>query len=93
VDADGNSFVNKLTTVDVTAVTLYQVSLNVPGQVIPRDPDFQAAIAAGQQLFNLRLFLIQAKSVFNFVGTSYEACGAPEQVDCRTGGAASSPTL
>ena len=40
------------TTADVTAVTVYQVTLNVPGQVIPNDPDVQAAIAAGQQLFS-----------------------------------------
>ena len=52
VDADGDGFVNELTTADVTAVTLYQVTLNVPGQVIPRDPDIQAAILAGQQLFS-----------------------------------------
>jgi hypothetical protein len=52
VDADGDGFVNELTTADVTAVTLYQVTLNVPGQVIPRDPDIQAAITVGQQLFN-----------------------------------------
>jgi hypothetical protein len=52
VDADGDGMVNELTTADVTAVTLYQVTLNVPGQVIPRDPTIQAAIAAGQQLFN-----------------------------------------
>jgi hypothetical protein len=51
VDADGDGFVNELSTADVTAVSLYQVTLNVPGQVIPRDPDIQAAIAAGQQLF------------------------------------------
>jgi len=51
VDADGDGFVNELTTADVTAVSLYQVTLNVPGQVIPRDPDIQAAIAAGRQLF------------------------------------------
>jgi hypothetical protein len=52
VDADGDGFVNELTTAEVTAVTLYQATLNVPGQVIPRDPDLQAAIAAGQQLFS-----------------------------------------
>ncbi len=52
VDADGDGFANELTTADVTAVTLYQVTLNVPGQVIPRDPEIQAAIAGGQQLFN-----------------------------------------
>ena len=52
VDADGDGFVNELTTADVTAVTLYQVTLNVPGQVIPRDPDIQAAIASGQHIFS-----------------------------------------
>src|SRR5215472_10176819 len=52
VDADGDGFVNELTRADVTAATIYQVTLNVPGQVIPRDPDVQAAIAAGQQLFS-----------------------------------------
>ncbi len=52
VDADGDGFVNELTTADVTAVTLYQISLNVPGQVIPNDPAVAAAILAGQQIFN-----------------------------------------
>jgi cytochrome c peroxidase len=52
VDADGDGSVNELTTADMTAVTLYQATLNVPGQVIPRDADIQAAIIAGQQLFS-----------------------------------------
>ena len=52
VDVDGDGFVNELTTADMTAVTLYQVTLNVPGQVIPRDPTIQGAIATGQQLFS-----------------------------------------
>ncbi|HTS62591.1 MAG TPA: di-heme oxidoredictase family protein [Candidatus Acidoferrales bacterium] len=51
VDGDGDGVVNELTTADITAITLFQVTLNVPGQVIPRDPQIQAAIAAGQQLF------------------------------------------
>ena len=51
-DADGDDFANELTTADVTAVTLYQISLNVPGQIIPRDPAVRAAIMAGQRLFN-----------------------------------------
>jgi cytochrome c553 len=51
VDADGDGYVNELTTADVTAVTLYQVTLNVPGQVLPRDPEIRAAITDGQQLF------------------------------------------
>ena len=52
MDADGDGSVNELTTADVTAVTLYQISLNVPGQVIPNDPAVAAAIVAGQQIFN-----------------------------------------
>ena len=52
IDADGDGFVNELTTADVTAVTLYQITLNVPGQIIPRDPAVRAAIAAGQRLFS-----------------------------------------
>ena len=44
IDADGDGFVNELTTADVTAVTLYQITLNVPGQIIPRDPAVRAAI-------------------------------------------------
>jgi hypothetical protein len=51
VDGDGDGFVNELTTADVTAVTLYQVTLNVPGQVLPRDPAIRLAIAEGTQLF------------------------------------------
>ena len=52
IDADGDGFVNELTTADMTAVTLYQITLNVPGQVFPRDSAIRAAISAGQQLFN-----------------------------------------
>jgi hypothetical protein len=52
VDADGDGFVNELTRADVTAATLYQVTLGVPGQVIPSDPATSAAIASGQTLFS-----------------------------------------
>jgi CxxC motif-containing protein (DUF1111 family) len=51
-DPDGDGFINELTTADVTATTIYQISLNVPGQVIPTDPAVQAAIAAGEHLFS-----------------------------------------
>jgi cytochrome c553 len=50
-DPDGDGFRSELTTADMTAVTLFQVTLNVPGQVIPNDPQVQQAIQAGQQLF------------------------------------------
>ncbi len=52
VDADGDGVVNELTTADVTAVTLYQITLNVPGQVIPNDFAVKAAIRSGRQLFS-----------------------------------------
>jgi hypothetical protein len=50
-DPDGDGFRSELTTADMTAVTLYQITLNVPGQVMPDDPKVQQAIQAGRQLF------------------------------------------
>ena len=50
-DKDGDGFANELTVADMTAVTLFQIALNVPGQVIPRDPGVGAAIASGERLF------------------------------------------
>jgi hypothetical protein len=50
-DNDGDGFANELTAADVTAATLFQVVMNVPGQVIPRDPAVRAAIASGERLF------------------------------------------
>ena len=51
VDHDGDGFVNELTRADLTAVTVFQATLPVPGQVIPRDARFRAAIAAGERHF------------------------------------------
>ena len=51
VDADGDGFVNELTRADVTAVTLFQATLPVPGQVIPDDPGFDEAVRLGEKLF------------------------------------------
>lgn len=51
VDADGDGFVNELTRADITAATLYQVTLGVPGRVIPRDQATRTAIQNGQRLF------------------------------------------
>ena len=42
---------NELTTADMTAVTLFQITLNIPGQVIPHEPAVQSAITAGERLF------------------------------------------
>ena len=51
VDADGDGFVNELTTADVTAATLFQITLPVPGRVINTDPTIQAAVTNGEQKF------------------------------------------
>lgn len=51
VDEDGDGFVNELTTADVTAVTLYQATLPVPGRVMPEEPAAQQAVLAGERLF------------------------------------------
>ncbi len=51
IDADGDGFVNEMTRADVTAVSAWQASLPVPGRVIPRDPDIEAAVLLGEQRF------------------------------------------
>lgn len=51
VDADGDGFVNELTRADVTAVTVFQATLPVPGQVIPNSPEIETAIANGRRQF------------------------------------------
>jgi len=50
-DPDGDAFVNEMTTADLTAVSLYQATLAVPGRVIPNDPAVEQAILAGEALF------------------------------------------
>ena len=42
-DLDGDGFKNELTRADITAVTLFQATLAVPGRVIPNDPEITAA--------------------------------------------------
>jgi hypothetical protein len=51
VDADGDGFVNELTRAEVTAATVFQATLPVPGRVIPRDPEIEAAIRVGELRF------------------------------------------
>jgi hypothetical protein len=51
VDADGDGFVNELTRADITAVSIFQASLPVPGRVICNDPEVQAAVINGEQKF------------------------------------------
>ena len=48
-DPDGDGVTNEMTRADVTAVTLFQATLPVPGRVIPNDPDVERAIATGER--------------------------------------------
>jgi len=50
-DPDGDGFVNELTRADVTAVSLFQAVMAVPGRVIPDDPEIEAAVLLGEQRF------------------------------------------
>jgi cytochrome c peroxidase len=50
-DPDGDGVRNELTRADVTAVTMFQATLAVPGRVIPTDPEFEQAIWRGESLF------------------------------------------
>jgi cytochrome c peroxidase len=50
-DPDGDGFVNEMTRADVTAVSVFQATLSVPGRVIPNDPAVEDAILEGEVLF------------------------------------------
>jgi hypothetical protein len=51
-DPDGDGFVNEMTRADVTAVTVFQATLPVPGRVIPRDRAIENAIRLGESRFS-----------------------------------------
>jgi len=50
-DPDGDGFSDELTRADVTAVTVYQATLAVPGQVLPDDPVLDRAVHLGKDRF------------------------------------------
>jgi hypothetical protein len=50
-DPDGDGFTNELTRADVTAVSLYQAAMAVPGRVIPNDPEIEKAVWNGEKVF------------------------------------------
>jgi hypothetical protein len=52
VDEDGDGFRNELTRADITAVTVYQATLSVPGRLIPDDAEVKAAVNTGEQRFS-----------------------------------------
>jgi len=51
-DADGDGFSNELTAADVTAISMFQATMAVPGRVIPSDPAVEHAILDGERLFD-----------------------------------------
>lgn len=51
-DPDGDGVVNEVTRADVTALTIFQATLPVPGRVIPNDPNVERAVLRGEQLFD-----------------------------------------
>src|SRR5262249_10187202 len=50
-DPDGDGVKNELTRADVTAVTIFQATMAVPGRVIANDPEIEAAVLTGEQQF------------------------------------------
>jgi hypothetical protein len=50
-DLDGDGFVNEMTRADVTAVSVFQATLAVPGRVIPRDHEIEQAVLQGERMF------------------------------------------
>jgi hypothetical protein len=50
-DPDGDGFVNELSRADVTAASLFQATLPVPGRVIPNDPAIERAVLRGERVF------------------------------------------
>jgi hypothetical protein len=51
-DPDGDGFTNELTVADLTAASIYQATLPVPGRVIPNDPAIEHANVVGETVFN-----------------------------------------
>lgn len=51
-DPDGDGLANELTTADITAASIYQATLAVPGRVIPNDPATEKANVLGEATFN-----------------------------------------
>lgn len=50
-DPDGDGVTNEITRADVTALSVFQATLPVPGRVIPRNAAVERAITQGERLF------------------------------------------
>jgi hypothetical protein len=51
-DKDGDGMTNELTRADITAVSVFQATMAVPGRVIPNDPRVEKAVLNGEQIFS-----------------------------------------
>jgi len=51
-DLDGDGLVNEMTRADVTAVSVYQAVLQVPGRIIPNYPAVERAVLLGEKVFS-----------------------------------------
>ena len=50
-DPDGDGYENEMTRGDITAVSVFQAAMAVPGRVIPRDPEIEMAVLNGEAQF------------------------------------------
>lgn len=50
-DPDGDGYTNEMTRADVTAASVFQATMAVPGRVIPNDPEVEAAVLIGEERF------------------------------------------
>lgn len=50
-DPDGDGFTNEMTRADMTAASVFQATMAVPGRVIPNDPEIEAAVLIGEERF------------------------------------------
>jgi len=51
-DPDGDGITNELTRADITAVSVFQAVMQVPGQVIPNDAEIERAVLNGDKVFS-----------------------------------------
>ncbi|MBC7926425.1 MAG: thiol oxidoreductase [Bryobacteraceae bacterium] len=50
-DPDGDGFTNELTRADITAISMFQAAMAVPGRRIPKEPEIEQAVLTGEDRF------------------------------------------
>jgi hypothetical protein len=51
LDPDSDGYLNEMTRADVTAVSIFQATMAVPGRVIPNHPEIEEAVLVGEAKF------------------------------------------